>query len=1331
MANGVGMRAHALPLSVLIAAIGMVGALAEAAPAVFWASDPVRAGETVLVTGEGFGDRPAIEVTRLPDGDAGTPAARPAAWPGKGRKVDAIQAGNQSLKFVLPADLGAGVLAYRVAGASGTITGLLNRPAIWWAQGDAGTTATPGGWVRVFGKNLSGAQNGGVGERESGGKGSKALSGHIAPIMVLSGPRTVRLPAQADCWAARATLPKDLPAGTYRVFAHNGTGGSAAWSEPAAITVAQAKPWPATVYSVKAFGADGTGGKNDTAAIQAALAKAEEAGGGVVTFPRGRYQVTDTLKIPRFTVLRGEGRELVALFWPDMEKPLPVLVQGTNSFGVENLTLYASNHAHIITADQRTPDAGDVFIRRVRVRADAFRGHLTAEQVHDRFKAAARISGGDSLQLGGRNVEVTDCDIYGSGRALYLSRVRGGRVANNTFYNGRHGWYCISGSDGLIFEKNRIIGADLMSTGGGLNCLDGSTYSQNVYYANNALSLMHGWDREAMTSDAGGGLYIGRAAAVDGVKVALAEEANPGKRDWAGAAMYIHDGRGQGQYRRILSVEGKTVTLERPFQVAPDENSAVSITMLQQHYLVVGNQFSDSGIAVQFYGISMEHVIAGNRCERAGGYQAIGKPYGGYHLPPDKNPCQQPSWYCQFLDNTIAEGSIYRSGANNAILAGDSVIGVFGWPLTKEWKWPYNRGAVLRRNHLGNNAAIHIGGSENRLPTVRDVVVENNTITDGNAGLRVDGATAGVLARGNRFARVREPLLGAGADRVWLPADQRANIELARLRSLLRDVGLSEDPTAWPEVRAALAKMRTLPAGAPEVAAGAAAMMEAALVRVAKARETVPLAVVAPYLGLQVNVAPDANLTRVLHSGAGGEGNLLYDVSVRGARPSWSTWANLELPPSWKAGQTGAIPLEKGPARLEMLCVVPAGTWGRVEFPGTVTVGLRKGASLRLSTRVSFGAGFLREWMVAGPFPNKSGQPLDLTLYPPEDGIDLNAEMDAGVGKDVAAQTAAGKIRWQPVRRPDQWLDLGGLFRTKEPGVAYAAACVNAEKETPAVLRLGSSGGVALILNGQYLWSSNASRGAAPDQERVPITLRAGDNVLLFKLCTNTAQWRFTAELAPPAGGFAGTLKVVPPDQFAGRPAFAPPARPVATASGEVKYPAGVNWRLVYADDFDRTALGGRWRPASGKWECGAGILRASGDHAFLAYTEKVKPPVRIEYDTRVPAEQAGDLSAFWLSDPTNYGSGLLVGFGSNGNTTNKILVDGAEVATAPGPNVKPGKWHHVIVQILANGQVQQIVDDQLSLNYPGKPSAEGKHPGLWTWGSDGVFTKVRLLSGG
>lgn len=1306
------MRIPGLTLGLLALLSAITAKELSAAPTIFQVTDPVGPGEAVTVLGDDLGADSRVEVGRADDANLGRPPTSGAVSPSppaRMQKAEVLQPCDQSLKFIVPDSLKRGVFVYRLTTGEGEVLGALNVPAVWWVQGDLGAAASPGGWLRLFGKNLGWASDGGK---------------EPATTVLLAGRKTVHLTAKANCFAARVQLPDDLPRGSYRVFVHNGCGGPVAWSEGVEVTVAAPPSWPSTVLKVTDFGADSSGRQDSTAAISAALARAAEAGGGVLYFPRGCYQLTAGLTVPRFTILRGEGRELVSLFWPDLDDPPEALIQGTNSFALEDLTLYATRHKHIIVSDLgSTADAGNVRLLRLRVRANAYRGHLTPEEVDARFQATRRLVGGDTIRLGGDNVEVADCDFYGSGRALYFSRVRKGYVHDNTFYNGRWGWYCISGSDGLIFENNRIVGGDLMSTGGGLNCLDGSSCSQNVYYAGNTLSLMHGWDREAMTSDAGGGLYYGGIVSCDGVRLTLKEAPNAQGRNWVGAGVFIFDGRGWAQYRRVVAVEGPVVTVDRPWDVVPDSTSLVGITMLQRHYILLGNSFSDAGIAVQFYGSSVEHIVAGNQCARAGGYQAIGKAYGGYNLPPDKNPCHQPSWFCQFIDNKIEEGNIYRGGANNAILSGDSVVGVYGWPLTRDWPWPYNVGAVVRRNWLTNNARVHVGGSSNEKASVRDVIVENNVVSLGAAGIQIDQATTGVLVRGNRFQNVAEPLTGSGVEKAWIPAEQLAEAEASRLRVALAQAGLEEDPTGWPDVAAALGRLRAARSGSAEARAAVEEATEAALLGIAARKTAVPLSALDSLLGLELVVAKESTLPRVLQEGDGGEAQLVLSVKMVRSRPSWTVRAEVTVPEGWQVGEAGPpLVVEPGTqGTLGVPMVVPARAWGVREMPVALVLGLRDDASLRLTTRITVGSSFLRRWMVLGPFANKTGAALDLTLLPPDEGVDLKAQYD---GRD-------GRIGWRPVNLSGDWCDLNALFGAKGAGTAYAVACVEAEKACEAVLRVGSSGGIAVTVNGLYLWAAQGSDKPMPGQWQVPVSLRAGDNVFLFKLSTATDQWRFVAELSPPTGGFPGRVTVVKPEDFAGRAVFVPPAPTPQPAVGELRHTAGVQWQLVHGDDFDRTTLGGRWRVARGAWQCAGGLLIGSGSGGFLAYAEKVSAPVRIEYDTRImKGDSAGDLSSFWLADPTNYGSGYLLGFGSNGNTLNKVMIDGEQVATGERPLPQPGKWHHVIAQILTDGRVQLIVDDQLALAYTGKSPGEPKYPGLWVWGPDGVFAKVRIYTG-
>jgi hypothetical protein len=695
---------------------------AEEPPAVFWASEPVRPGEGVAVIGERLGAPTRVEMIRLPDGRAGVPG-RPAAvrW-GAAVEVGPLQPQAQSLKFIVPPRFKPGVYAFRVHTAGGTVERLVNRPRVWWAQGDGGTAARPGGWIRAFGLNL----------------GWEAKDGLRRTVVRLEGPQKLTVRAESDGHALRADLPADLPCGAYRLFAHNGAGGCAGWSDPVPVTIAAAESWPQTVFDVKQFGALGDGVKDDTAAIQRALRAAAEQGGGVVLLPQGRYAVSDALILPPRTVLRGERQDLVALAWPAFTAPPFALLYGTNTFGVEQITLYAKKHRHVIAADISGPDAGDVFLRQVRVRANAYRGHPKPAEVDELFRESLTWStgGGDTVRLGGRNIEITDCDFYGSGRALFLSRVRGGRVARNRFANGRWGWYCISGSDGLVFEENLVRGADLMSTGGGLNCLDGSRYSQNIYYARNRLEWMHGWDREAMTSDAGGEAFSGYATRVRGTTLTLDGTPNWRNRAWDGAGVFILAGTGAGQVRRVVGHGERSVEVDRPWDVEPDARSFVCVTMFQGHYLILDNDFSDCG-AMQFYGTAIENVVAGNTGARMSGFRGLGLWYHGY----------QPNWFCTFCDNAITEGNYYHWHT-----IADAVLEISGRGRAP-YSGPMNIGAVVRRNRLEGNAHIRVAGA------VRDVIVEANRVAHATQGVFVSGSAESVLVRdNNRFEDVDQPL---------------------------------------------------------------------------------------------------------------------------------------------------------------------------------------------------------------------------------------------------------------------------------------------------------------------------------------------------------------------------------------------------------------------------------------------------------------------------------------------------------------------------------------------------------------------------------------------
>jgi Pectate lyase superfamily protein len=718
---------------------------AVSGPTVFWASSPVAPAETVVLAGSGLAGTKQVVWTSVPDGNAGEPVmTRPDILLKRDRIVAPAQVSEISVKFILPGAKQPGLYAVQLiseAGQSEVV--LLNRPDLRWVQGDAGPQSTAGGWVRGFGSCLA------VPRKES--------------TLILRGPRTVRLKVSGDRYAVRAAIPEDLPPGDYQVFAHNGCGGKLGWSDGRHLRIlSKSVLWPQRLYDVREYGASGDGKADDSGAVGKALDVIRNAGGGVLFFPRGTYKLTRSIELPRFATLRGEGTDLTCLNWPDMPTPLPVLVHGANSFSIENITLYCANHVDIIAADTGDrPEAGNVSLHKVRVRADLFRREPAPAGVWSKEDAAKRFEampyyGPDTVKLGGGNVQISDCDFYGSGNALLLSRARGALVARNKFTNGRKGFCSMSGSDGVIFEENVVQGGDLMSHGSGINCLDGSVFSRNVYYARNTIRDIWGDDREAMTTDGPRGAYVGHIAEVRETVLTLAGEPRWENRSWAGAVVFLLSGRGTGQYRRIDSQKGKQVTLDQPFAVAPDSTTLAAITPLQENYLVLENEMSDAGIAVQLFGISINDIVANNRSLRAGGMRAWALNYEGG---------VQPSWYNQFFGNEIS-GATPWADSHLAVISSSQA----------EYKGPLARFVILRNNALDNNSRIEVQGPAS------DILIENNQVLRSDVGIAISneillagdefrdatGAATGIMIRKNRFTGVKHPLVGNGLDKAFV-----------------------------------------------------------------------------------------------------------------------------------------------------------------------------------------------------------------------------------------------------------------------------------------------------------------------------------------------------------------------------------------------------------------------------------------------------------------------------------------------------------------------------------------------------------------------------------
>ena len=129
--------------------------------------------------------------------------------------IDRAASGQSAVrKFVVPADWKPGVYACRFrSGAAVSNTIVLNAPDPWWMVGNQRETASPGGWVRIFGKCLS---------------LDKETPAYVL-LRIENGADLLLKPRKAGPYSLSVDLPKDLAPGEYEVLVHNGFGHTAAW----------------------------------------------------------------------------------------------------------------------------------------------------------------------------------------------------------------------------------------------------------------------------------------------------------------------------------------------------------------------------------------------------------------------------------------------------------------------------------------------------------------------------------------------------------------------------------------------------------------------------------------------------------------------------------------------------------------------------------------------------------------------------------------------------------------------------------------------------------------------------------------------------------------------------------------------------------------------------------------------------------------------------------------------------------------------------------------------------------------------------------------------
>ena len=139
--------------------------------------------------------------------------------------------------------------------------------------------------------------------------------------------------------------------------------------------------------------------------------------------------------------------------------------------------------------------------------------------------------------------------------------------------------------------------------------------------------------------------------------------------------------------------------------------------------------------------------------------------------------------------------------------------------------------------------------------------------------------------------------------------------------------------------------------------------------------------------------------------------------------------------------------------------------------------------------------GLITDWRIIGPFDHRAGKGFE-AVYPPEREVDFSAEYEGQLGR----------VRWQPISTGHEYgvVDIAGQLENYKGSCMYLAAEFHSPERRRVQVRLGTPNSWKLWLNGRFLFGREEyHRGMELDQYQVDAELKAGRNVILFKICQN------------------------------------------------------------------------------------------------------------------------------------------------------------------------------------------------------------------------------------
>ena len=167
-------------------------------------------------------------------------------------------------------------------------------------------------------------------------------------------------------------------------------------------------------------------------------------------------------------------------------------------------------------------------------------------------------------------------------------------------------------------------------------------------------------------------------------------------------------------------------------------------------------------------------------------------------------------------------------------------------------------------------------------------------------------------------------------------------------------------------------------------------------------------------------------------------------------------------------------------------------------------------------------------------------------------------------------------------------------------------------------------------------------------------------------------------------------------------------------AGASLPHSRGLDWQLLYDDDFDRDRLGQIWQGRSdvhwrsSEWKIVDGVVMPEDSWTALAFARTIKPPVRIEYDVYSRTEgvrilgtmlcpQGLSTHRFWGKMD---GYGYFLSLGWHDRLSNSIMRNDSEILIdAQGMQLEKDRRYRIVAQFVPPF-VELYVDGKQVLQY-------------------------------